>query len=80
MGKWADIGMLRHEIEVFIIWFVVVRPCVYTHMPDLDRDVYKECFTQREAEEALGDWMANDVPVPDDYYYAYIDRTSRFDD
>jgi hypothetical protein len=71
--------MRHNRIEVYVVWFVVVRDDGYGQ-PDLDRDVYKECWTQREAEEILAEWYANDVPVPDDYYYAYIEHTDRFDD
>lgn len=72
--------MRRNEIEVYVVWFVVARYCRYSFEPEQDRDVYRECFTLRQAEEQLAEWYANDVPVPDDYYYAYIEHTSRFDD
>lgn len=70
---------MRNTIDVFIVWFVVVIDNPHTFEPDLDRDEHCESFTLRGAEEALAEWMASDVLPPENFYYAYIEETSRYD-
>jgi hypothetical protein len=72
--------MRHNRIEVYVVWFVIAVSNPHTFEPELERDVYKECWTLREAEEKLAEWYANDIPTPDDYVYAYIEHTDRLDD